>query len=145
MEKEKKFSSNEKNLTRRYLIWCYKTTKEELDKIDRYFTQLDVDGFILKQLRVGGKHCDGKSSEISKKHVDGFEKYIAQKEQNVLKKKYVGGDKKVLNAEYVYRTNRFKAIEKAIRHFLGARELTKICSLYEDEMSGRILEARTHH
>jgi len=43
----------EKNLLRRYLIWCYKTTKEELDKVDRYFTQDVADAYILKCLRSG--------------------------------------------------------------------------------------------
>ena len=33
MSKKRQFTQNEKNLIRRYLVWCYKTTKEELDKI----------------------------------------------------------------------------------------------------------------
>ena len=44
-------TQKERNLIKRYLVWCYKTTKEELDKIDRYFTQLIADEFILKQLK----------------------------------------------------------------------------------------------
>jgi len=45
------FSLDQKNLIRSYLVWCYKTTKEDLDKIDRYFTQNHVDNFILSRLK----------------------------------------------------------------------------------------------
>jgi len=39
-----------KTLTKRYLLWCYKTTKEQLDWIDRKFTQIQVDRYTLKCL-----------------------------------------------------------------------------------------------
>lgn len=41
---------NTKKLKTRYLVWLYKTTKERLDRIDRKFTQLEVDRFILREL-----------------------------------------------------------------------------------------------
>ena len=41
-----------KNLKKRYLIWFYKTTKEALDKIERKFTQMEIDKFILKELNL---------------------------------------------------------------------------------------------
>ena len=47
---DKTLSENQQRLMRRYFVWCYKTTKEELDKIDRYFTQNTVDDYILARL-----------------------------------------------------------------------------------------------
>ena len=41
-----------KNLKKRYLIWFYKTAKEALDKIERKFTQTEIDKFILKELKA---------------------------------------------------------------------------------------------
>ena len=39
-----------RNLKKRYLIWLYKTTKEALDRIERKFTQADIDKFILMDM-----------------------------------------------------------------------------------------------
>ena len=64
-----------KNLKKRYLIWFYKTTKEELDKIERKFTQVDIDRFILKELKKSDKDNDVKSL------IEQFEEYIQKKAQ----------------------------------------------------------------
>ena len=39
------------NLKKRYLIWLYKETKEALDRVDRKFTQIEIDKFILEELQ----------------------------------------------------------------------------------------------
>jgi len=57
-----KLKSNERNLIRRYLIWCYKATKEDLDKVDRKFTQLRVDYYVSDQL-TKGKSARGKNND----------------------------------------------------------------------------------
>jgi len=135
---------NERNLTRRYLVWCYKTTKEELDKIDRYFTQLDVDVSILKQLRNTQDYRNANDSKEYKVLVDQFQTYMRKKEGNVIKQKFKNADRVELNPEYQYLFHRFAAIEQAIIEFLGKKELDNICDLYEQEMTHRILLAREH-
>ena len=144
MTERKRLTQNEKHLIRRYLIWCYKTTKEELDKVDRYFTQLKVDDLVLRQLRSVKEYKLSVGSKSYKDMVDRFQEYMSKKESNVLKKKYANDEHSVLNPDYQYLHYRFKAIEKAIIRFLGKDELKRICSLYENEMTRRILEARQH-
>ena len=129
----------EKNLTRRYLIWCYKTTKEDLDRMDRYFTQHLVDERVLALI----SKQSGKNS-VHQKKVEDFKQYMALKEKNVLPKKYSDAAKKVLHPDYWYLKTRLAALEQVIREFLGAKELKSIQALYENEMTRRILESREH-
>lgn len=126
-------------MTRRYLLWCYKTTKEDLDCIDRYFTQLVVDErvFDLLSKQVG-------KNSLYQKKIDDFKQYMVMKEKNVLPKKYTDSAKKVLQPDYWYFKARLAALEKVIVEFLGVKELKSIQALYEAEMSRRILEAREH-
>jgi len=129
----------EKNLIRRYLVWCYKETKEKVDKIDRYFTQLKADDFILAQLKNTKDYGPSAGHKDYKMLVDQFKSYMSKKKLNVLKKKFKDSKRIQLNPEYQYLCNRFSAIEKAIVHFLGANELNNISLLYEQEMTKRIL------
>ena len=132
----------QKNLIRRYLIWCYKTTKEDLDRIDRYYTQFIADQFMLDYLSKGSSFA--KEDEAYQKLVYDFEKYMGVKKANVDQKKFSDLKKKTLSPSYKYLQNRLAAIEKAIEHFLGAKELDKIRELYEAEFTRRILEAKEH-
>jgi hypothetical protein len=140
-----KLTQKEKNLLRRYLVWCYKTTKEELDKVDRYFTQLIADDHILRQLKGTKEYKFPAGDKDYKDLVDQFKAYMNKKESDALKKKFKDSGHKQLNPDYQYLSNRFAAIEKTIIHFLGAKELDSICRLYEQEMTGRIIGAREHH
>jgi len=140
-----KLTQKEKNLLKRYLVWCYKTTKEELDKVDRYFTQLIADDFILKQLKGAKGYKSSAGNKGYKILVDQYKAYMNTKEVNVLKKKFKDRKCVKLNPDYQYLRSRFAAIEKTIAHFLGAPELNKICLLYEKEMTIRILQAREQH
>ena len=132
----KKTTRNESLLTRRYLIWCYKTTKENLDRIERKFTQLTVDDFILDELKKKNaqQQCLGQFDELYR--------YIHSKREDAFKQKYTDASSKTLTDDYNYLTLRFGAIEKAILRFLGKAALAEIESLYEKEMTRRILEAR---
>ena len=137
-------TAREKELIRRYLIWCYKTTKEDLDRIERYFTQFEADTFLLKTLR---SHKDYQTSVLAdpyRKLVGAFETYMKEKHQKALKKKFVDETRTQMDPQYQYLRNRFGAIEKAIIHFFGKKELDVICRLYEEEMTSRILTAREH-
>jgi len=141
----KKLTQDEKNLIRRYLIWCYKTTKEDLDRIDRYFTQLLVDDAIIKDLKSSKEFQGAKSNcKDFKKLVNEFVSYRDKKEEKVLNQKFSNIKEKTFKAEYLYLQKRFAGIQKAIRKFLGPQELVKITNLYEQEMTQRILAAREH-
>ncbi|MBF0532977.1 MAG: hypothetical protein HQL23_07785 [Candidatus Omnitrophica bacterium] len=130
---------------RRYLIWCYKTAKEALDRIDRYYTQLEIDQSVLDVLRDCPAYiASGAAGKDFVKRVDDFEVYMREKRRNVDAKKFNAGDGKQLSGEYVYLRERMRAIEKAIIRFLGRPELARIHQLYETEMTRRILEAREH-
>ncbi|MBM3245458.1 MAG: hypothetical protein FJZ15_06685, partial [Candidatus Omnitrophica bacterium] len=72
-----------KQLKRRYLVWFYKTTKEALDKVERKFTQAEIDRAILKELRKN-------SNSALKKLTDEFEAYIVNKEKSGVELKYDG-------------------------------------------------------
>jgi hypothetical protein len=133
----------EKNLIRRYLVWCYKTTKEELDRIDRKFTQVDVDRKVLKELVKGVVSAGvGKNAYLGK--IKEFENYITKKEKDANIEKYVSVEKKQVQSNYFYLTKRLGAIEKSVISFLGSKELRAIESAYEEEMTRRILESREH-
>lgn len=59
-------------------------------------------------------------------------------------KKYKTVELKELKEDYAYLYERFCAIEKAIVHFLGKKELARIEFLYEQEMTSRILQSKEH-
>ncbi|MCA9409520.1 MAG: hypothetical protein H6755_05065 [Candidatus Omnitrophica bacterium] len=136
----KEFNDNELNLIRRYLVWCYKTTKEDLDRIDRYFTQFTVDSHLLESLK---KEKVFKSDMKYKDAVKQFEQYMHEKIDKARQKKFVD-NKEELNTEYVYLQNRMVAIENTISKLLGEEMLKEIVRLYEEEMTVRILQAREH-
>ena len=137
-------SDEEKKLVRRYLIWCYKTTKEDYDRVERYFTQFKVDYNVLGILM---KNEDIKDKERGKGYfqkVDGFAKYIEAKEKRVIPQKFIDQQKKILQPDYWYLKKRLEALEETICDFLGKQELETIKSMYEEEMTRRILDAREH-
>ena len=135
---------NEKKLIRRYLIWCYKTTKEELDRIDRKFTQLKVDEFILDYLVEAQKKNSSPIKQQLEKNIDRFREYKKKKEEEALAQKFSDVRLQTPKVTYFYLKSRLKAIEKAIIKFLGKKDFGKIQMLYEEEMTKRILESREH-
>ena len=132
MPPKAKLTPNEKNLIRRYLVWCYKSTKEELDRFDRKFTQLAVDRFILERILPRSPE----EKRALAKSVAEFKEYIVKKEGSAEAEKS--------SPQHLYLKKRLFAVENAIKHFLGAQELPKIVAVYEEEMTGRILTARDH-
>lgn len=136
----KKLKAHDRALIRRYLVWCYKTTRESLERIDRKFTQAAVDRYVLARLKGMKSPSRGDYDKI----VEDFRLYIVNKEKEGLQQKFTDGKNSVLNHQYLYLSNRLTAVEAAIRHFLGSRELVQIAHLYEQEMTKRILESREH-
>ncbi|MFH1199067.1 MAG: hypothetical protein V1650_02760 [Candidatus Omnitrophota bacterium] len=124
-----------KNLKRRYLVWFYKTAKEAYDKLERKFTQSEIDRFILQDLEKADKFGRVKS------FVDDFRAYIQKKEENGLSLKFDG---KNLKSDYEFLVLRLKAVEKAIVKELGKNGLEEIKALYEKEMIERILKSMEH-
>lgn len=124
-----------KNLKKRYLVWFYKTSKEALDKIERKFTQLEIDNFILKELK---KENHGRRID---KFIEEFKEYIRNKESDGLGLKYEG---KEFKPEYLFLLKKLKAVEKAIIKELGKKALAQIRLLYEMEMTERILKSTEH-
>lgn len=120
------------NLKKRYLLWLYKTTREAWDKIERKFTQLEIDRIILCELKKSAK------GQKIQKFIQDFEVYIQNKERDGLSLKY---ENKALKPEYEFLMVKLKAIEKAVVKELGVRALKEIKSLYEKEMTERILKS----
>lgn len=121
------------NLKKRYLIWLYKTTKEAQDKIERKFTQIEIDRSILKDLEK-----QDKDNKIGK-FIDEFRAYIQNKEKDGLSLKY---ENKELKPDCLFLVLKLKAIEKAIAKIFGKPILNEIKDTYEKEMIKRILEER---
>lgn len=145
MVNEKELSSDELNLMRRYLVWCYKTTKEMADKIDRYFTQSLVDQQILDELKESDVYqSELKQDKVYKHYVDDFEAYMGKKLNSAKKKKYISGEGSQIDPEYLYLKNRLQSIKKTIVNMLGEKALELIEVSYEAEMTQRILQARDH-
>lgn len=140
MKRNQKVSLAEKRLIRRYLLWCYKTTRESLERIDRKFTQLIVDYLILDEL-TGTK---AKDQAVIRSQIDGFKEYISNKETAAYNERFSDIGKRISKPEYLYLKLRLSAVEKAIQRFLGKKDLVEIAHLYEMEMTKRILEARDH-
>ncbi|MDP2653944.1 MAG: hypothetical protein Q8Q08_07935 [Candidatus Omnitrophota bacterium] len=133
-----------KDLVRRYLLWCYKTTREDLERVDRKFTQLEADRRILTHL---DKNKTGLAGEVAAKYrfkVEQFVKYIEDKEKGAVAQKFSDSARRSLQPEYLYLKNRFAAIEKTVVDLLGKGELRKMQELFEREFTRRILEARDH-
>jgi len=140
----KKNSQAHKDLIRRYLLWSFKTTKESFERIERKTTQLMADEYVLKNIKTAGNKVHVQSRGEYDALVKEFETYIRTKQADEIKLKYLDGNKKSLHPQYVFLRNRLEAIESAIKHFLGEKELLKIRVLYEKEFTDRILQARDH-
>lgn len=123
-----------KNLKKRYLVWFYKSAKEAFDKIERKFTQAEIDRIVLKELRKQEK-------PYLKKFIDDFEVYIVNKEKSGSALKYEGSS---LKSEYEFLYLKLKAIEKTISKTFGKPVLKEIKTLYEKEMTDRILSSTEH-
>jgi len=130
-----------RNLKFRYLLWLYKTTKEEFDLIERKFTQIDID---KKMMRYMKEHFDSKNlkrKNEARKLLKDFKEYIDKKEKDGQLLKFDG---RKLQPEYYHLALKLEAIGKAIAEELGVGALREIKELYEREMRRRIIESRDH-
>lgn len=130
------------NLKTRYLIWLYKTAKEELDRIDRKFTQPEVDKFIYDELNSSLNAVSNAQKALYKKLLDEFSNYIKNKENGAFQLKFEKSS--VERPHYIFLKNKINAIEKAIIKFHGRGKLNQIKLLYHQEMIKRIWEEKQH-
>lgn len=127
------------NLKRRYLIWFYKVTKESLDKIDRKFTQLEVDRVVYKKLESSLKN--NLKDLRFKKLLKEFETYITNKDKDAKILKFGKVNSKTQTKEYTF----LKAkLESTIKQLFGNKELNTTKKLYENEMTNRILQSKEY-
>ena len=131
---------DEKNLKVRYLTWLYKTVKEAFDRYERKFTQIEIDGFVLREMEkeLKGSYMPQEKKSLEKL-VNDFRLYIAEKEKACLKLKYKG---KKIEPEFIFLDVKVIAIEKAIIKELGQEGLNKIKEAYHQEMIKRIIEEK---
>jgi len=135
-------SQDEKNLKKRYFVWLYKTAKETFDRFERKFTQLDIDNDILAEMEkeLLGAYLPHEKDALQKQ-IDDFQNYIDEKEKSCAELR--DQDKKI-NPEFIFSEMKLDAIEKVITRELGKKGLEEIKSLYEKEMTQRILKSTEH-
>jgi len=75
------------------------------------------------------------------KFVNQYREYISAKEKSCLELKYQG---KKTNPEFIFLDVKLNAVEKLIVKELGRRGLERIKTLYEIEMTERILRSTEH-
>ncbi len=131
-----------KNLKTRYLIWLYKNAKEELDRIDRKFTQLEIDNFLFKRLSDSLKNQPVNQKKSYQKQLKAFLAYISDKENAAQQAKF--NQKGFPRVEYQFLRVKLSAIEETIKKLLGESWLNKVRLLYHQEMIRRILQERQH-
>jgi uncharacterized protein YdiU (UPF0061 family) len=131
---------DELNLKKRYLLWLYKTTKEQFDSYERKFTQLEIDEYLLREIEndLKGAYLPGEKKELEKL-VNDFRSYVDKKEESCLKLKYKG---KKINPYFIFMDVKLEAIEKAIKKEFDKAALDEIKQAYEGEMRERILKSR---
>jgi len=131
-----------KNLKKRYFIWLYKIAKETFDKYERKFTQIDIDNDILVEMenQLLGSYLPHEKDALAQR-INDFKKYIDTKEKACSELR--NGHKKI-NPDFIFSEIKLNAIEKIIQKELGKRGLEEIRSLYEKEMTQRILKSTEH-
>ena len=128
-----------KNLKKRYFIWLYKTAKEAFDKDERKFTQVDIDKDILAEMEkeLLGAYLPHEKDALQR-HINDFQKYIENKEKAC---SGLRDQHKKINPDFIFLEIKLNAVEKIIVRELGRRGLQEIKSLYEKEMTERILKS----
>jgi hypothetical protein len=128
-----------RNLKKRYYIWLYKGAKSIFDKFERKFTQVDIDQEILAEME---KELLGAflphEKNVLQKYINDFQKYIENKEKACSELR--DQDRKI-NPEFIFSEIKLNAVERTIIKELGKKGLEEIKSLYEKEMTERILKS----
>ncbi|MDP2043642.1 MAG: hypothetical protein Q8K15_00560 [Candidatus Omnitrophota bacterium] len=131
-----------KNLKKRYFIWLYKIAKEAFDKDERKFTQVDIDKDVLAEMEkeLLGLYLPHEKDALQR-HINDFQKYIENKEKACSE---LRDQHRKINPDFIFLEIKLDAIEKVIVRELGRRGMDEIKSLYEKEMTERILKSTEH-
>lgn len=139
MKKSKDISAADKaSLHKRYLFWLYRMTREELDKIDRKFTQLDVDKEIQKSLNDKIRGLGAAFEEKLSPFLKEWKEYVFQKESDAQKLKFAEDGQ--MDPQYLFLRLKLEAIEQAAKARFGSKGLAEFKKLYEESAFKRILE-----
>jgi hypothetical protein len=129
---------NIRSLHKRYLLWLYKTTKDELDKIERKFTQLDIDRRVEKILKVKAASLPKGAKKDLEPFLAEWKEYIFQKESEAQKLKF--NEDGSFAADYLFLRLKLGAVEEVVLARLGKKELAQFRAIYEEASVKRILE-----
>lgn len=132
---------NKKSLHKRYLFWLYKTTKDELDKIDRKFTQLEIDKRIEKILKRKAGAWGRQTKEGILPFLKEWQEYIFTKESDAQKLKF--SEDGHINPGYLFLCLKLEAITDIIKTTLGKSGLLEFRRIYEEYAMKRISEDTT--
>ena len=116
---------------KRYLFWLYKTTRDELDRVDRKFTQLEVDRDLQQ---IFEEYEGGEAAPF----IEEWSRYIASKEADARKLKF--DDKGGVLASYTFLHLKLKAVESVTTKLFGNRTVREFEHLIEDAAIKNILQ-----
>jgi hypothetical protein len=139
--KKKQFQlskEDQRSLRKRYLFWLYKMTKDELDRIDRKFTQLSIDGDIQELLEGWSLKMGQRARGNLQPFIKELEEYIFQKESDAQKLKF--DETGAVNSKYLFLHMKFEAICSITKSLFGTPVLKEFRRLYEEASLGRILD-----
>lgn len=128
---------DQNSLSKRYLLWLYKMTRDEADKIERKFTQLDIDREVEKFLK---KKTGGLKSSLKagmSPFMEEWKEYIFAKESDAQKLKFT--EEGQPDPKYIFLRLKLEAIESVMKASFGATFFKEARKLYEDSCIQRIL------
>lgn len=131
-------SEDRDSLTRRYLFWLYKTVRDECDRVDRKFTQLDIDAEIAEFFDKAVSSCQADQRRGVAPFVEEWASYIAGKKRDAQVLKFMeNGD---LNPQYQFSRLKLKAVEQAVVSHFGRGRLKEFKRMYEQAALQGILQ-----
>jgi len=125
------------SLNRRYLLWMYKMTKDELDRIDRKYTQIDIDHTIAEYFFKLSGRLNKKSRDALSPFFREWDEYLEAKEGDAERLKWVGPGE--LEARYAFLHLKLQAILSAACKYLGPGSVKEFQRLYEEKAIANIL------
>lgn len=118
------------SLTQRYLFWLYKTTRDQTDKIDRKFTQLEVDKEIQRILTRKVRSLNREGQKKIFPFLEEWREYIFAKESDAQKLKF--NEEGGLTHQYLFLHLKLTAITQIIKERFGVKTLKRFKALYEE-------------
>ncbi len=134
----KDIKEDKMSLYKRYLLWLYKMTKDEFDKIERKFTQLDIDRRIEGIFEKKFKSVPEPLCSSLKNNLKEWKEYVLAKEKDAKALKF--GDDGDLLASYLFLQLKLETVEEIIVSVFSKKTLKEFKELCEEYAFKRILE-----